>query len=74
MATAHDDGLRSDGRAHVTIDLVRAGVGTARCGPGVLPAYRLPAQTVTGGIRFALSDPDTVPDPDPDPSDHEELS
>ncbi len=57
-ATAHDDELRSDGRAHVVIDLARAGVGTARCGPGVLPAYRLPARAVSGGIRFALSDPE----------------
>lgn len=56
MRARHDDELESDGRTHVVLDLVRAGVGTARCGPGVLPAYRLPAQTVTGGIRFWITD------------------
>lgn len=55
LATGHDDELRGDGHTHVVIDLVRAGVGTARCGPGVLPAYRLPARDVSGGIRFFVS-------------------
>jgi beta-galactosidase len=55
IGTAHDDELRSDGRTHVIVDLVRAGVGTARCGPGVLPEYRLPARDVSGGIRFFVA-------------------
>ena len=49
---AHDDELVADGRTHVVCDLVRSGVGTARCGPGVLPAYRLPARRVSGELIF----------------------
>ena len=55
-AASHDDELVDDGRTHVIVDLARSGVGTARCGPGVLAAYRLPAQSVRGSIRFSLSD------------------
>ncbi|WP_395638070.1 glycoside hydrolase family 2 TIM barrel-domain containing protein [Pseudolysinimonas sp.] len=56
-AADHDDQLRGDGRTHVTVDLVQAGVGTAACGPGVLPPYRLRARRVTGSLLFSLSDP-----------------
>jgi beta-galactosidase len=55
-AARHDDELNADGRTHVIVDLVRAGVGTARCGPGVLPAYRLRAQPVQGSLLFRLQD------------------
>jgi beta-galactosidase len=55
-AAAHDDELIPDGRTHVVLDLVRAGVGTARCGPGVLPAYRLVAQPVRGSLQFFTPD------------------
>lgn len=55
-AATHDDALRGDGRTHVVLDLVQAGVGTAACGPGVLPAYRLRARRVTGSLLFSLSD------------------
>jgi len=51
-AAAHDDELVADGQTHVVCDLVRSGVGTARCGPGVLPAYRLPARPVSGELIF----------------------
>jgi beta-galactosidase len=57
-ATTHDDALRGDGRTHVVIDLVQAGVGTAACGPGVLPPYRLRARRVTGSLLFSLTDPE----------------
>ncbi|HET6825441.1 MAG TPA: glycoside hydrolase family 2 TIM barrel-domain containing protein [Amnibacterium sp.] len=40
------------GRCRLVIDLAEHGIGTAACGPGVLPAYRLDARSVTG--RLAL--------------------
>lgn len=52
--TTHDHLLRGDGRTHVVLDLAQHGTGTGACGPGVLPAYRLTARTVRGGIRFSL--------------------
>jgi beta-galactosidase len=55
-AAAHDDELRADGRTHVVLDLARAGVGTARCGPGVLPDYRLRAESLRGTLTFRLPD------------------
>ncbi|GLY17489.1 beta-galactosidase [Kineosporia sp. NBRC 101677] len=42
--TAHQHELVADGRTHVSIDLFQAGVGTAACGEGVLPRYRLAAR------------------------------
>jgi beta-galactosidase len=51
-ATTHDHLLRSDGALHVNIDFAVSGVGTAACGPGVLPVYRLPAQPVSGSVLF----------------------
>lgn len=51
-ATDHDHLLSSDGRTHVVIDLAQSGVGTASCGPGPLPAFRLPARPVHGSVLF----------------------
>jgi beta-galactosidase len=48
----HDHLLSADGRTHVVVDLAQAGVGTAACGPGPLPAYRLPARRIRGTMRF----------------------
>ncbi|GAB6903819.1 glycoside hydrolase family 2 TIM barrel-domain containing protein [Kineosporia succinea] len=42
--TGHHHELEADGRTHVSIDLFQSGVGTATCGPGVLPRYRLAAK------------------------------
>ena len=42
-AATHREQLVSDGRTHVVIDVARQGIGTAACGPGVLPEYRLDA-------------------------------
>lgn len=63
----HDDALVDDGRTHVILDLARAGVGTAACGPGVLPEYRLPAQHVRGTVRLRTIDTGPA-DPDHDRS------
>ncbi|HKP08505.1 MAG TPA: glycoside hydrolase family 2 TIM barrel-domain containing protein, partial [Microbacterium sp.] len=43
-AAAHNWELTSEGRTFVSIDLAQSGVGTATCGPGVLPRHRLPAR------------------------------
>jgi len=40
-AAAHDWELPDEDRTFVSIDLAQAGVGTATCGPGVLPRHRL---------------------------------
>jgi len=53
-ATTHDHLLRGDGRTHVVLDLAQHGVGTAACGPGVLPQYRLGAREVRASIHFAV--------------------
>jgi len=44
--------LRDDGRTHVVLDVAQNGVGSAACGPGVLPQYRLSARQVRASIRF----------------------
>ncbi|UYN82897.1 MAG: DUF4981 domain-containing protein [Microcella sp.] len=54
-ATTHDHLLRGDGRTHVVLDLAQHGVGTAACGPGVLPQYRLAARDVRASIRFTVA-------------------
>lgn len=41
--TSHHDLLRVDGRAHLSLDVAQSGFGSATCGPGVLPRYRVPA-------------------------------
>lgn len=58
-ATTHDHLLRSDGRSHVVLDLARSGVGTAACGPGPLPPYRLTARRVQGSLSFSTTRPTT---------------
>ncbi|GAA5206135.1 glycoside hydrolase family 2 TIM barrel-domain containing protein [Microbacterium kyungheense] len=40
-AAAHDWELPDEDRTFVALDLAQAGVGTASCGPGVLPRHRL---------------------------------
>ncbi|GAA5202819.1 glycoside hydrolase family 2 TIM barrel-domain containing protein [Microbacterium jejuense] len=40
-AAAHDWELPDEDRTFVSIDIAQAGVGTATCGPGVLPRHRL---------------------------------
>ncbi|MEO7061234.1 MAG: glycoside hydrolase family 2 TIM barrel-domain containing protein, partial [Lapillicoccus sp.] len=40
-AADHTPDLVPDGRTHLALDHRRHGIGTAACGPGVLPAYRL---------------------------------
>ncbi|WP_460796920.1 glycoside hydrolase family 2 TIM barrel-domain containing protein [Microbacterium sp. GXF0217] len=49
-AAAHNWELPDDGRTFVSIDLAQSGVGTATCGPGVLPRHRLPARAGTTSL------------------------
>jgi beta-galactosidase len=49
-AAAHLDELVTDGRTHVVIDHRQHGVGSAACGPGVLPQYSLTSTPA----RFSL--------------------
>jgi beta-galactosidase len=39
-------------RCRLVLDLAEHGIGTASCGPGVLPRYRLDARRVTGRLAF----------------------
>lgn len=57
-ATTHDHLLRRDGRTHVVLDLAQHGVGSAACGPGVLPQYQLTARFVRGSILFSTDQED----------------
>ena len=51
-AATHVNELQADGTVTVHIDAAQTGVGTATCGPGVLPAYRLPLETYQFGFTF----------------------
>jgi len=42
--TTHHHLLEADGRTHLSIDVLQAGVGTATCGEGVLQRYRAAAR------------------------------
>ena len=44
--------LRREGVITVHLDAAQAGVGTATCGPGVLPQYRVSVRDYT--FRFAI--------------------
>ncbi|MGP3931722.1 glycoside hydrolase family 2 TIM barrel-domain containing protein [Nonomuraea sp. KM88] len=48
----HRPDLVADDRVHLHLDLAHQGIGTATCGPGVLPAYELRARRSTLRIRF----------------------
>jgi beta-galactosidase len=48
--------LVPDGRLHLTIDHRQQGIGTASCGPGVLPAYTLdPSNLGEADLTFSLT-------------------
>jgi beta-galactosidase len=40
-AATHTPDLVADGMTHLTLDAAEQGIGTASCGPGVLPPYQL---------------------------------
>lgn len=51
-AATHINQLRREGIVTVHLDAAQAGVGTATCGPGVLPQYRVPVQDTA--FRFTI--------------------
>ena len=51
-AATHVNELQPDGTVTVHLDAAQTGVGTATCGPGVLPAYWLPLDTYRFGFIF----------------------
>ena len=51
-AATHVNDLHADGTVTVHLDAAQTGVGTATCGPGVLPAYRLPLDTYRFDFTF----------------------
>jgi beta-galactosidase len=52
-AARHTSELRPRDRIWVNLDLAQNGIGTASCGPGVLPQYRLEPAPVTFEIGFS---------------------
>ncbi|MDY5237745.1 MAG: glycoside hydrolase family 2 TIM barrel-domain containing protein [Bacteroides helcogenes] len=51
-AATHINQLKREGRLTVHLDAEQTGVGTATCGPGVLPQYRIPVREFT--FRFSI--------------------
>ncbi|GAA2971686.1 glycoside hydrolase family 2 TIM barrel-domain containing protein [Microbacterium terrae] len=50
--TTHASDLPEPLATHVSIDIAQSGVGTATCGPGVLPRYRVPARPASFALLF----------------------
>ncbi|WP_330275088.1 DUF4981 domain-containing protein [Lentzea sp. NBC_00516] len=51
-AAKHTDDLVPGDRVHLNLDLAQHGLGTASCGPGVLPQYRLHARKASFAVTF----------------------
>jgi beta-galactosidase len=48
----HSSDLVAGSRVYVNVDVAQNGLGTASCGPGVLPQYVLRASPVSWRVRF----------------------
>jgi Beta galactosidase small chain len=48
----HPTDLRPDDRIWVNLDLAQQGIGSASCGPGVLPAHRLDPAPASLTVRL----------------------
>jgi len=55
-AARHTTDLVPRDEVYVNIDLAQNGIGTASCGPGVLPQYELPAAPATWTVRLRSLD------------------
>jgi beta-galactosidase len=51
-AARHTTDLKPRDRVYLNLDLAQHGLGTASCGPGVLPQYRLHARKATFAVTF----------------------
>ncbi len=54
-AARHTPDLVPDGRTYVHLDIVHQGIGSASCGPPLLPGHRLAAHAVDLTLGFAAS-------------------
>ncbi|MFS8097115.1 DUF4981 domain-containing protein [Lentzea alba] len=54
-AAQHTTDLKPRDRVYLNLDLAQHGLGTASCGPGVLPQYRLHAQKASFAVNFCPS-------------------
>jgi beta-galactosidase len=52
-AASHTPGLVQRDRIWVNLDHAQQGIGTASCGPGVLPQHRLEAVPTTFAVSLA---------------------
>jgi beta-galactosidase len=57
----HHAELHDEGRIFSTLDAAMQGIGSASCGPGVLPRYKL--RSLPGPFRFVFEAIQAVPDP-----------
>jgi beta-galactosidase len=60
-AARHPRDLRPEERIWLNLDYAQNGLGSASCGPGVLPSYRLPAAATTFTVTFRPIDAPEVP-------------
>jgi beta-galactosidase len=51
-AATHTVDLKPRDRVYLNLDLAQHGLGTASCGPGVLPQYRLHARKASFSLTF----------------------
>lgn len=49
---SHRHEISRDGLTHLVIDLAQHGIGTASCGPGVLPNHQLVARDIEGSLHL----------------------
>jgi beta-galactosidase len=54
-AARHSTDLQADGYIWLNLDRALHGLGTASCGPGVLPQYRLHAQSCAFALTLTRS-------------------
>ncbi|MGZ3145009.1 glycoside hydrolase family 2 TIM barrel-domain containing protein [Lentzea chajnantorensis] len=54
-AATHTTDLRARDRVHLNLDVAQHGLGTASCGPGVLPRHRLHAEKTSFTLTFTAS-------------------
>lgn len=54
QASKHIKDLKADGMVTVHLDAEQTGVGTATCGPDVLPKYRIPVQDTKFAFYFKV--------------------
>ncbi|MDT7801742.1 MAG: beta-galactosidase, partial [Actinomycetota bacterium] len=54
-AARHTTDLHASDLVHLTLDVAQHGLGSASCGPGVLPRYRLVTRKTEFTLRFGVA-------------------